>query len=146
VTVTEMLPQTGMALQSMQGTGWSCLNGGTTCTRSDGLAPGNSYNPITVTVSVAANTTGPLTNQVSVSGGGSSGTVTASDITAISAFSACDVGHYGITTVADVQAMVNTALGNGNSGIDLNSDGAIDVADIQIVIDAVLGSRCTALL
>ena len=143
VTVTETVPQ-GMTLLSMQGTGWSCPNSGTTCSRNDGLAPGMSYLPIIVTVSVAGNATGTLTNNVSVSDGGSS-TANASDTTAISSYSACDVGHFGNTTVADVQSMLNTALGSGQTGSDLNGDGAINVVDIQIVIKAALGGVCTGL-
>jgi hypothetical protein len=46
------------------------------------LAVGATYPPVTVTVSVASNAVSPVTNQVSVSGGGS-GTATASDATTI---------------------------------------------------------------
>ena len=70
VTVTESVP-TGMTLVSMAGTGWTCPNGGTTCTRTDPLSGGSSYPPITVTVSIASNAPASLTNLVSVSGGGS---------------------------------------------------------------------------
>ncbi|HLJ45113.1 MAG TPA: hypothetical protein VKU01_03855, partial [Bryobacteraceae bacterium] len=79
VTVTETLP-TGLTLVSMAGTGWTCA--GTSCTRSDALAGGASYPPITVTVNVAANATSPVVNQVSVSGGGSA-TATATDSTVV---------------------------------------------------------------
>ncbi|MGA2716829.1 MAG: hypothetical protein ABSG41_27385, partial [Bryobacteraceae bacterium] len=69
VTVTEVIPA-GLTLISMSGTGWACP-GGTTCTRADALAGGASYPPITVTANVAANAPPSVTNQVSVSGGGS---------------------------------------------------------------------------
>ena len=69
VTVTETVP-TGMTLVSMAGTGWTCTTL-PTCTRNDALAGGGSYPAITVTVNVAANSGTPLSNQVSVSGGGS---------------------------------------------------------------------------
>ncbi len=68
VTVAENLPA-GLVLVSMLGNGWVCGNGN--CTRSDGLASGSSYPPITVTVNVAGNATSPQVNQVNVSGGGS---------------------------------------------------------------------------
>jgi uncharacterized repeat protein (TIGR01451 family) len=66
LTVTDTLP-TGLALASMTGSGWSCT--GATCSRSDGLAAGSAYPPITVWVNVSANATSPVTNTVSVSGG-----------------------------------------------------------------------------
>ena len=81
VTVTETVPA-GMTLVSMAGTGWTCPSGGTTCTRSDALNGGASYWPITVTVNVAANAASQVTNQVSLTGGGSLG-ANASDITTV---------------------------------------------------------------
>jgi len=142
VTVTETVPAQGMTLLTMQGNGWNCPNGGTTCSRSDGLAAGVSYQPIIVTVSVASNPPGTLTNNVSVSDGGSS-TANASDTTTISAYSSCDVGQYGTTTVADVQRIINEALGSVSPANSLNNDGVINVVDIQIVINAAVGLGCT---
>jgi uncharacterized repeat protein (TIGR01451 family) len=77
VTVTEMLP-TGLTLVSMAGTGWNCASN--ICSRGDALAGGSSYPLITVTVNVASNAPASVTNQVSVSGGGSA-TASASDPT-----------------------------------------------------------------
>jgi uncharacterized repeat protein (TIGR01451 family) len=82
VTVTETVPS-GLTLVAMAGTGWTCAALGNTCTRSDALAPGASYPPITVVVNVASNAASPQVNQVSVSGGGTSGTVSATDSTTI---------------------------------------------------------------
>lgn len=81
VTVAETVPA-GLMLVSMAGNGWTCPNGSTSCTRSDVLNFGSSYSPLTVTVNVAANAPSQLTNQVSVSGGGSP-VGSASDITNI---------------------------------------------------------------
>ena len=80
VTVTDTLPS-GLALVSMAGTGWSCAT--STCTRSDALAPGSSYPPITVTVSVSSTAPSQVQNVANVSGGASSG-ASASDTTSIS--------------------------------------------------------------
>ncbi len=79
VTVTDMVPGL-LTLVSMAGTGWSCT--GNTCSRSDPLAAGLSYPPITVTVNVAVNATSPQVNSATVSGG-SSPTASASDSTSI---------------------------------------------------------------
>jgi uncharacterized repeat protein (TIGR01451 family) len=68
VTVAESVPA-GLALISMQGTGWTCA--GVSCTRADSLAGGGSYPPITVTVNVATTAVSPVVNVVTVSGGNS---------------------------------------------------------------------------
>ncbi len=81
VTVTETVPL-GLTLVSMAGAGWNCSNNA--CTRNDPLSFGLSYPPITVTVDVAVDAPSQVTNQVSVSGGGSA-TASASDVTAIAA-------------------------------------------------------------
>ncbi len=69
VTVTELLPN-GLTLTGLSGTGWTCNIATSTCKRSDQLNEGNSYDPITVTVDVAANAPASLTNTATVSGGG----------------------------------------------------------------------------
>jgi uncharacterized repeat protein (TIGR01451 family) len=71
VTVTDSLPS-GLASTAASGTGWSCTPGGQSfpCTRSDPLAPGASYPPITLTVEVAVNAPASVTNTAMVAGGG----------------------------------------------------------------------------
>ena len=83
VTVTETIPS-GLTLDSMQGTGWTCADGGNTCTRGDALAAGASYPPIAVAVDVSDDTGSPLVNSVTVSGGGAA-TATGTDSTTITA-------------------------------------------------------------
>jgi sugar lactone lactonase YvrE len=68
VTVTETAPA-GLTLVSMAGSGWNCS--ASTCSRSDALAAGASYPPITVTANVAVSAASLVVNQVAVSGGGS---------------------------------------------------------------------------
>jgi hypothetical protein len=60
-------------------------------------------------------------------------------------FSSCDVNQDGLTNVADVQTMVNEALGKAPGINDLNGDGVVNVVDIEIVITAALGFNCTTL-
>jgi hypothetical protein len=140
-TVTETVP-TGMTLVSMVGTNWTCPSNENTCTRSDSLAPGQSYDPITVTVNVP-NVSAVLTNKVSVSGGGALATANASDSTII--LTKCDLSQDGITNVSDVQVSINEALGLAQAVNDLNKDGVVNVADIQIVINAALSLGCSAM-
>jgi CSLREA domain-containing protein/uncharacterized repeat protein (TIGR01451 family) len=86
VRVEDSLPA-GLRPTSAFGAGWPCtLNGQTvTCTRSDPLAAGGSYPPITLLVTVAADALGALTNVASVSGGGDERADSASDVTLIGA-------------------------------------------------------------
>ena len=81
VVVTDTLPA-GFTAMGMGGNGWSCTLPILTCTRSDALAGGSSYPPITVTVSVSPSA--PVTtvnNIVKVTTNGV--TNTATDPTAI---------------------------------------------------------------
>jgi probable HAF family extracellular repeat protein len=57
--------------------------------------------------------------------------------------SPCDITGNGSTNVADVQAVINEALGVAAPNNDLNSDGVINVTDIQVVVNAVLQKGCT---
>jgi hypothetical protein len=54
----------------------------------------------------------------------------------------CDVKGNSTAGVADVQRMINEALGTAAPSNDLNSDGTVNVADIQIVMNAALGQGC----
>jgi uncharacterized repeat protein (TIGR01451 family) len=96
VTVTEVVP-TGLTLASMSGLNWNCS--GNTCTRGDVLAAGASYPAISVTVNVASNAPSLLTNQVTVSGGGSA-IASASDPTTV-APPACTVALTPPNTLID---------------------------------------------
>ncbi len=86
VTLTDTVP-TGLTPATAVGAGWTCgLNGATvTCTRSDALAPGASYPPVTITVNVAANAPASVANTATISGGGDVNTAnnTATDVTTI---------------------------------------------------------------
>jgi hypothetical protein len=55
---------------------------------------------------------------------------------------ACDVNASGGTTVADVQSILNQALGGASPTKDLNRDGVVNLVDVQIVINAAMGLNC----
>ena len=84
VTVTDALPS-GLTATAIDGTGWSCVLGTLTCTRSDALGAGLSYPAITLTVTVANNAPAAVTNTVTIAGGGeiNTGNNSASDPTTI---------------------------------------------------------------
>ena len=71
ITVTDTLPGS-LTATAIGGTGWSCVLGTLTCTRSDALA---SYPPIVITVDVANNAPILVTNTATVSGGGEATTI-----------------------------------------------------------------------
>ena len=93
VTVTDILPA-GLTATGFAGTGWTGCTATPvvgpnplTCTRSDALANGSAYPPITLIVSVAANAAAQVTNSAMVSGGGESnmGNDVVNDLTNITA-------------------------------------------------------------
>ena len=54
----------------------------------------------------------------------------------------CTVSGDGTVGVADIQQMVNEALGASAAGNDINNDGVVNAIDVQIVVNAVLGLGC----
>jgi uncharacterized repeat protein (TIGR01451 family) len=120
VTVTESAPA-GLTITEMSGTGWSC--GSTSCTRSDSLAVGASYQTITVTVNVAANAPSSVTNSATVSGGGSTSS-TANDPTTITSSNPNPTptpqlsivkNHIGSFTQGQVGAIYSLMVSNGGT-------------------------------
>lgn len=70
VMVTDLLPP-GLSPAAIGGDGWSCDLATLTCSRTDALAPGASFPPVTLTVTAAAgHAPGTVTNTARVSGGG----------------------------------------------------------------------------
>jgi uncharacterized repeat protein (TIGR01451 family) len=84
VTVSDTIP-TGLTATAAAGNGWNCTVTPTTvtCTRTDVLAAGSSYPPITLTVSVATNAPATITNTATISGGGAAQSATGSDTVSV---------------------------------------------------------------
>jgi NPCBM-associated, NEW3 domain of alpha-galactosidase len=114
VTVADQLPA-GITPVEMTGAGWTCSLAPPTlpptstsrrnpvtntyepqpvCSRSDALAPGMSYPPITLDVAVANNTQPSVTNTATVEGGGSATASTATDPTTVRQLPALAVFSY----------------------------------------------------
>jgi len=55
----------------------------------------------------------------------------------------CNFEQGGPNTVANVQTVLNEALGVATAVHDLNGDGAVNVVDVQIVMNAALRMGCT---
>jgi hypothetical protein len=60
------------------------------------------------------------------------------------AASPCDFKANWTTTVADVQLIIDEALGMSSALNDLNGDGVVNILDIQIEINSALGLGCAA--
>lgn len=72
VTVTDTLP-VGLTATAIAGAGWTCSAlPALSCTRSDSLAAGASFPPLTLTVDVTASSPTTVTNSAAVSGGSDS--------------------------------------------------------------------------
>ncbi|MDB6067747.1 MAG: Nuclease [Pedosphaera sp.] len=69
ITLTDSLPAS-LTATAIGGSGWTANLATLTCSRSDTLAAGSSYPPITLTVAVATNAPSTVTNFATVSGGG----------------------------------------------------------------------------
>lgn len=84
ITVKEEAPA-GMTIHNLSGDGWACTVATASCTRSDSLAIGASFPPITVSVDVAADAPATLINKITVSGGSDANTAnnSATDATTI---------------------------------------------------------------
>ena len=140
ITVTETVPA-GLTLIGLNGgSTWNCSVASASCTINTVLNPGAS-SLIVVTLNVPFNGPAAASNAVSLSVGGSV-TIAATTPTAI--VSACAVTLDSTPSVADVQAIINEALGVTAPANDLNADGTVNVVDLQIVTAAVLGQSCSA--
>ncbi|MDR3661304.1 MAG: hypothetical protein P4L86_13095, partial [Mycobacterium sp.] len=132
VTVTDPVP-TGLTATAASGSGWSCTitPAPVSCNRSDALAAGSSYLPITLTVTVAANATN-LTNTATVAGGGETNTSndTASNPTSINPPATPDLTiaktHTGNFTQGQVGATYTITVTNSGTG---PTSGTVTVTD-----------------
>ena len=116
VTVADTLPGS-LTATAIGGTGWTPNLGTLTCTRSDTLAPGASYPPITVTVNVSSGAPASITNTAVVSGGGDANSAnnTAIDATTINASG----GGAGTATNVVISQVYG---GGGNVGASYQND------------------------
>ena len=148
VTLTDTLPA-GLTATALSGTGWNCTVAPASCTRSDILANGASYPAITLTVNVASNAAGSVTNTATVSGGGETNTAnnTASDVTMINAVPDLTVAksHTGAFTQGQTGASYTVAVTNSGPGPTSGTVTMTDTLPAGLTATAVSGSgwNCT---
>ncbi len=128
VTVSDNLPA-GLTAAGIAGSGWTCVTGSLTCSRSDVLAAGASYPPITVTVSVAADAPATVVNRATVAGGGetNTGNDTATDSTSVTGAPGLSLSktHTGDFTRGANGSFLLTATNGGSAPIA----GAVTLTD-----------------
>jgi hypothetical protein len=100
------------------GPNWFCTLSPLQCTRGDNLDPTLTYDPITLTVNVAANAAATVTNTATVSGGGETDTSndTATDPTQITA---------AIQMAAQTPSLTLAAGASGTSVLNVNYAGGL---------------------
>jgi uncharacterized protein (TIGR03437 family) len=104
------------------------------------LPPGLQLNPTTGQITGTPLYPGGYSFQVRAYDGA---TVAVKTIT-MAIYTLCDFGNAGVTTVADMQQLLNEMLGKQPARHDLNQDRVVNVADLEIAGNAVLGRRCAA--
>ena len=131
VTLTDAVPP-GLTPTAASGAAWICTIAGATvtCTRSDALAPGASYPPVTITVNVAANAPASVTNTATISGGGDVNTAnnTATDVTTILPGSDLTVSKSHVGSFTQGQTGATYTISATNAGGSPTS-GAVSVID-----------------
>jgi uncharacterized repeat protein (TIGR01451 family) len=129
VNVTDYLPA-GLTATAINGAGWTTDLGSLTCTRSESLAAGAGYPPITVVVNVSTNAGANLTNTANVAGGGELNTAndTASDATTVVALAPIQLWRLQwFGTTADSGIAADTAI--------LTSDGMPNLVKYALGLD-----------
>jgi uncharacterized repeat protein (TIGR01451 family) len=149
VSVTDTLPA-GLTATAISGTGWTCVLGTLTCTRSDALAAGTSYPVITLTVNVANNAASSVTNSVAVSGGGETNTSnnTATDPTTITQLPDMTIAKSHTGNFTQGQTGATYSITATNSGFAATS-GTVTVTDTLpagLTATAISGTGWTCVL
>jgi uncharacterized repeat protein (TIGR01451 family) len=133
VTVTDTVPA-GLTPTSIAGAGWVCMQPSGPCTRSDALAGGLSYPPITLTVDVSPTAPPTVINSASVTGGGVTADAddTANDPTTIIPRQ---------TSPLSVQISYSSNLSFADSAVNISNTGA-SASATNPVTQALNGNMC----
>ena len=118
ITMDDTLPA-GLTATDISGLNWNCTLSPLQCTRGDVLVAGTSFDPITLTVSVANNAASSVTNTAKVSGGGETNTAnnTASDVTQIDAALLLSAQTTNVSVAAGGTATSVLNVTNNGSGL-----------------------------
>ena len=146
VTVTDTLP-TGLTATAISGTGWNCVLGTLTCTRSDVLAANASYPDITLTVDVANNAPASVTNSGTVSGGGDPTPNTDDDPTPVKSINlAIDKSHTGDFRQGQTGAQYTISVSNPGPDATVGQVIVTDALPAGLTATAINGSGWNCVL
>jgi uncharacterized repeat protein (TIGR01451 family) len=142
VSVTDALPS-GLTTTDISGTGWTCILGTLTCTRSDPLPAGGNYPDLTLMVDVAANAPASVTNVASVAGGGDVNTAnnTSSDQTTVLSS--------GATLILSKSALPDTFAVLGEVityNYTITNAGSEDLTQVSLTDDKISSFDCSPAL
>jgi len=107
---------------------------------SSGVSSGNTY-----TLTLSLTFTSALAGVNSIVGGASLGMFQLRSTETLGMWTvapACNITSDATASIADVQRIVNEALGAWSPTDDMNFDGAVNVIDVQIVVNAALNIGC----
>jgi thermitase len=124
------------------GPGSCSIAGGTLSCNLGVLAPSANAS-VHVTSATSNASCGQYVNNASVMAANAASALASATTSVQCGSSACAVKGDQVTSILDVQWMINEALGLVAAANDLNSDGVVNVADIEIVINSALGRGCT---
>jgi hypothetical protein len=110
---------------------WTVVNGYPTVVSVTSGTTGSGSGAVTLNVAPAAL---PFTRTVYID--------IASTYLTVSQTTPCNVAQNATVTVADMQDVINEALGVTKAADDLNHDGIVNLVDAQIVAGAALGQGC----
>ena len=149
VTVVDTLPA-GLTATAISGSGWACVLGTLTCTRSDALAAGSSYPVITLTVTVANNAAASVTNSANVSGGGQTNTTndSANDPTTINQLPDLTItkSHVGNFTQGQVGATYSITATNSGFAPTSGTVTVVDTLPAGLTATAISGTGWACVL
>ena len=149
VAVADSLPA-GLTATAMSGSGWSCTLGTLTCMRSDALAAGSSYPPITLTVDANAGLSGTIVNSAAVSGGAeaNTGNDSANDPTTVQPPPDLTIAktHSGNFTKGQVGATFTITVSNIGSGPTSGMVSVVDNLPAGLTATAISGTGWSCVL
>jgi len=140
----------GLTATAINGSGWSCTMGTLTCMRSDALATGSSYPPVTLTVDVDPSLSGTLVNSAAVSGGGetNTGNDSADDPTTVQPPPDLTIAktHSGNFTNGQVGATFTITVSNVGSGPTSGTVSVVDNLPAGLTATAISGAGWSCVL
>ena len=149
VTVVDTLPAS-LTATAMSGSGWACVVGTVTCTRSDALAAGASYPAITLTVNVSLTAPASVTNIATVSGGGENNAAndSASDVTTVILTPDLTLAktHAGVIVQGATGVLYTLVVTNVGAGPTVGTVTVVDTLPSALTATAIGGTGWTCTL